>query len=235
MGMDHEHLTAKLACCFGRLRLHWSRTITVTGIIDSAVSVSFAGSMERTQYTNEAHASHVHGVGHSAFRSTFMSLASTKCQEFLDGSAHLLSLIQTWGPPLWFPLMLRSLKALPFTLLPQGEFLIVNESGISQGDIHHSIASLLFSHIGSFFSSFFPLSHLATSSTSLPAPILSCPGISHLVPSQEVSSSPVLVVSSHHPILVVSSHRPILVVSSHRPILVVSSCSVQVASSYPTQ
>src|SRR5882724_4029369 len=38
----------------------------------------------------------------------FTSLASTKCQEFPDGSTHLLFTIQTRGPPLRFPLMLRS-------------------------------------------------------------------------------------------------------------------------------
>ena len=38
----------------------------------------------------------------------FTSLASTKCQEFLDGSAHLLFTNPTRRPPLQFPLMLRS-------------------------------------------------------------------------------------------------------------------------------
>src|SRR5882724_9516941 len=85
--------------------------------------------------------------------------------------------------------------ALPFTLLSQGGFLIVDESGISRGDIHHSIASPLFSHIGSFFSSFFPSSHLATSSTSHPAPYC------HIL----VVSSHLVQVASSHSNLVVSS------------------------------
>src|SRR5882724_2676492 len=116
--------------------------------------------------------------------------------------------------------------ALPFTLLSRGGFLIVDESGISRGDIHHSIAGPLFSCIGSFFSSFFPSSHLAMSSTSHPVPVVS----PH--PIQEVSSSPILVVSSHCPIPVVSSHCPISVVSSHS-VQVASSCSNPVVSSCP--
>src|SRR5882724_4838988 len=110
--------------------------------------------------------------------------------------------------------------ALPFTLLSQGGFLIVDESGISRGDIHHNIAGPLFSCIGSFFSSFFPSSHLTASSTSLPTPYHSVLVVlPH--PIQEVSSHPIQVVS-HHPIPVVSS-CPIQVVS-HHPVPVVSSC-----------
>ena len=39
----------------------------------------------------------------------FMSLASTKCQEFPDGSTHLLFTDQTQGHPLWFQPTLNSL------------------------------------------------------------------------------------------------------------------------------
>jgi len=92
--------------------------------------------------------------------------------------------------------------------------------------MHHSIASLLFSHIGWFFSSFLPSSCLAMSSTSHPVLVVS----PH--PIQEVLSSPIPVVSSCRPVLVVSSHHPVLVISPHHPVSVVSSRSVQVASSH---
>jgi len=42
----------------------------------------------------------------------FTSLASTKCQEFPDGSHISCSLIQTRGPPLQFQFMLRSPQSL---------------------------------------------------------------------------------------------------------------------------
>jgi len=103
---------------------------------------------------------------------------------------------------------------LPFTLLSQRGFLIVDESGISQRDIHHSFAGPLFSRIGSFFSSFFPLSHLAMSSMSHPNLVVS--------PRPSRKSRLVPVGSLRRPILVVSSHS-VQVASSHsNP--VVSSC-----------
>src|SRR5882724_9636017 len=90
-------------------------------------------------------------------------------------------------------------------------------------------AGPLFSHIGSFFSSLFPLSHLASSPTHFPTP--SCPDLvvlSHTIlvvlscPIPVALSCPIPVVLSH-PVPVVSSH-PVQVAPSH-PKLVATSCS----------
>src|SRR5882672_9900209 len=73
-------------------------------------------------------------------------------------------------------------------LLPQG-FLIVDESGNSRGDFHHNIAGLLFSCLGSFFSSLFSSSHHEPISYRAIASYYPNPSSSyHLDPS-----------SSHHP------------------------------------
>src|SRR5882672_9691045 len=89
-------------------------------------------------------------------------------------------------------------------LLQRG-FLIVKESGNSQGDVHHNIASPLFSCLGSFFSSLFlsschePISYRPVASY-YPDPSSSyCPGPS---PSYYPGLS-----SPYHPIS--SSSHPV--------------------------
>ena len=64
MGMDHECLVAEPALPLQMIEVTLDRTITVTGIIDSSCQVIIMkGRMGETRYTNEARASHVHGVG----------------------------------------------------------------------------------------------------------------------------------------------------------------------------
>ena len=66
-------------------------------------------------------------------------------------------LTQTHGPPSLFQPMLRSLQSIATLPALTRRILIVDESGISRGDIHHYIASPLFSQIGSNFSSLLSL------------------------------------------------------------------------------
>jgi len=100
----------------------------------------------------------------------FTSLASTKCRSSRMECTSLLTDPNTWAS-ITVPTQLKSLEAcrLPCS---QKRFLIVDESGISQGDVHHYISSPLLPRIGSFFSNLFSSSHLTP---------LSCPAQLHLV------------------------------------------------------
>jgi len=70
----------------------------------------------------------------------------------------------------------KSLKLVRLPLLTKKDF-NVDESGISQGDVHHYISSPLLPRIGSFFSNLFLINL-----TSLP--ICLCPAQPIYVPSQ---------------------------------------------------
>src|SRR5882724_11840416 len=64
----------------------------------------------------------------------------------------------------------------------EGDFLIVDDSGIPQGDIHHNISSPLLSRIRMFFSSFIPSSHTVPPPSRLALPRSTPTSMSRLAP-----------------------------------------------------